>query len=398
MKKIALIFLAHFITQQSFSAEISLEQYLEKVRVSNIDIKLEDEKLKASESRAVGIRLPSPMASLIQMKEESGGSPNGFEINQQLPFPTKITSEHKIRKLEANAQNKMLIVGINQAVAKAKMAFIELWVAQENISVINQQKNILINHIKLSRSAARSDSFLKLHLLRAQSDLDLLENEIETAKQKLKVKQLALAEIINEDPDTFLPIAIEPPISAIPNAAQENIPQLELMKLTLESFKERESLAKASWLPDFNFTYKKMGSSSMSESYSEIMVGITLPFIYPWQPKAEAQSAGVEKYQAELNYSREKRSIEIKTVALRSLANSLQVQLLNLKNKLIPRAHQRMKIVLNLAPRDMETIQDHRETMEALPELKMKEIDLQMQYEESIIELEKYEDNSGLSK
>lgn len=397
MKKITLIFLGYLITQQSFSAEISLEQYLEKVRVSNIDIKLEDEKLKVSESRAVGIRLPSPMASLIQMKEESGGSPNGFEINQQLPFPSKITSEHKIRKLEANAQKKMLIVGINQAVAKAKMAFIELWVAQENISIINQQKNILINHIKLSRSAARSDSFLKLHLLRAQSDLDLLENEIETVKQKLKVKQLSLAELINEDPDTFLPIALEPPMSAIPKA-QESIPQLESMKLTLESFKERESLAKASWLPDFNFTYKKMGSSSMSESYSEIMVGITLPFLYPWQPKAEAQSAGGEKYQAELNYNREKRSIEVKTVALRSMVESLQVQLLNLKNKLIPRAHQRMKIVLNLAPRDMDTIQDHRETMEALPELKRRELDLRMQYEESIIELEKYADNSGLSK
>ncbi len=398
MKKIILVFISHFITAQSFSAEISLEQYLEKVRVSNIDIKLEDEKLKASESRAVGIRLPSPMASLIQMKEESGGSPKGFEINQQIPFPTKITTEHKIRKLEANAQKQMLTTGINEAIAKAKMAFIELWLAQETILIINQQKNILLNHISLSRSAARSDSFLKLHLLRAQSDLDLLENEIETAKQKLKVKQLNLAEIINEDPDSFLPTASEPPLSAIPNSAQENIPQLESMRLTLESFKERESLAKASWLPDFNFTYKKMGSSSMSESYSEIMVGITLPFIYPWQPKAETQSASVEKNQAELNYSREKRSIEIKTMALRSLVESLQVQLLNLKNKLIPRAHQRMKIVLNLAPRDMDTIQDHRETMEALPELRRRELDLRMQYEESIIELEKYADNSGLSK
>lgn len=393
-----ILLFSHLFLQQGFSAELTLEQYLEKVRTSNIDIKLEDEKLKASEARAVGIRLPSPMASLIQMNEESGGSPKGFEINQQIPFPSKITSEHNIRKLEANAQKQMLSAGINEAIAKAKMAFIELWVAQENILIITQQKNILLNHISLSRSAARSDSFLKLHLLRAQSDLDLLENEIETAKQKLKVKQLNMAEIINEDPDSFLPTASEPPLSAIPNSAQDNIPQLESMRLTLESFKERESLAKASWLPDFNLTYKKIGSSSMTESYSEIMVGITLPFIYPWQPKAEAQSAGVEKIQAELNYSREKRSIEIKTAALRSLVESLQVQLLNLKYKVIPRAHQRMKIVLNLAPRDMDTIQDHRETMEALPELKMKEIDLRMQYEQSIIELEKYQANSGPNK
>ncbi|AUN97688.1 hypothetical protein C0V70_06095 [Bacteriovorax stolpii] len=142
MKKIILIFLSYFIVAQCYSTELTIAQYLEKVRVSNFEIKLEDEKLKASEARSVGIRLPSPMASLIQMKEESGGSPNGFEINQQLPFPTKITSEHKIRKLEANVQKKMLEVGINEAIAKAKMAFIGLWIVQENISIFNQQKSM----------------------------------------------------------------------------------------------------------------------------------------------------------------------------------------------------------------------------------------------------------------
>jgi hypothetical protein len=38
----------------------------------------------------------------------------------------------------------------------------------------------------------------------------------------------------------------------------------------------------------------------------------------------------------------------------------------------------------------METIQDHRETMEAFPELKMIELDLRVQYEEAIAELEKF--------
>jgi hypothetical protein len=65
------------------------------------------------------------------------------------------------------------------------------------------------------------------------------------------------------------------------------------------------------------------------------------------------------------------------------------------KNKLLPRAEQRMKIVHNLAPRDMETIQDHRETMEAFPNLKMAELELRMQYEETIAELEKYIANKG---
>lgn len=49
-----------------------------------------------------------------------------------------------------------------------------------------------------------------------------------------------------------------------------------------------------------------------------------------------------------------------------------------------------MRLVHNLAPRDMETITDHRETMEAFPNLKMNELDLRQQYEEVISELEKH--------
>ena len=49
-----------------------------------------------------------------------------------------------------------------------------------------------------------------------------------------------------------------------------------------------------------------------------------------------------------------------------------------------------MKAVHNLAPRDMETLQDHRETREAFPELQMKALELRLLYEETVTEIEKY--------
>jgi hypothetical protein len=39
----------------------------------------------------------------------------------------------------------------------------------------------------------------------------------------------------------------------------------------------------------------------------------------------------------------------------------------------------------------METLQDHRETMEAFPELKLKVLDLRGRYEGAVAELVKYE-------
>lgn len=397
MKKSLIFILSFYIATQSFSAEISLDQFILKVKEQNLNLKLETAKQNASEAKAVGIRLPPPMFSFIQAKEETGNSSSGFEINQEVPFPTKMKANRSSRIYEARAQKEMYSANQSEILAKAKLSFIDLWLMQERIDLIRERKKILEGHIRLSRSAVRSDSFLKIHLLKSESDLDLLENELESAKQKIKEKQLILADIINEDHQTFNPTATEPPMSSIPKLSEGDIPQLESLRLGLEGMKERESEARSSWLPDFNLKYKQMGATSMSGKYREVMVGITLPFIYFWQPNAEAKTATIEKLEAELNLNRDKRNIDTKVATLYSKVESLQKQLLNLKSKLIPRAHQRMKIVQNLAPRDMETIQDHRETMEAHPELKMTELELRMQYEESIAELEKYTVNKGKS-
>lgn len=398
MKKILVLILSFYNVPQSFSSEITLDQFLKKVKEQNLNLKLETAKQNASEEKAVGIRLPPPMFSFIQAKEDSGNSPSGFEINQEVPLPTKLKANRSARIYEAKAQKEMYSANQNEILARAKLSYIDLWLMQERVEVIQQKKRILEEHIRLSRSAVRSDSFLKIHLLKAESDLDLLENELETSKQKIKEKQLILADILNEDHQAFNQAAIEPQISSIPKLDErDNAPQLESMRLSLEGIKERESEAKASWLPDFNLRYKQMDATSMSSRYSEVMVGITLPFIYFWQPNTDTQVANIETLQAELNLRREKRNIDTRVATLYSKLESLQKQLSNLKYKLIPRALQRMKIVRNLAPRDMETIQDHRETMEAFPELRMTELELRMQYEESIAELEKYVANKGQS-
>ena len=90
-------------------------------------------------------------------------------------------------------------------------------------------------------------------------------------------------------------------------------------------------------------------------------------------------------------FEKEKRKIGSQGGVLISRATALKKQLDNINQRLLPRAEKRMKLVHNLAPRDMETLQDHRETMEAFPDLKLKALDLRTQYEITIAELQKYE-------
>lgn len=396
MEKIFLIIFLIFSSPLTFGFEISLEEYLKKVEIQNLNLKLEIEKQKLTKEKSIGLRIPPPMFALTKGKEEQGASPNGIEITQEVPFPTKLSSNHSAREIEYRAQQEFSRAIQYEILSKAKFSYIDLWITQEKLGTINQKKKILEDHIKLTRSAVRSDSFFKIHLLKAESDLDLLENEIESTKQLLKEKKYILAEIINESPQSFDIEAVEPQISSIPLLNDfDATPQIASMKLTLDSLKSREDEAKASWLPDFNLRYKEMGATSMANKYREVMVGITLPFIYFWETKTTASAANIEKLQAEINLNKERRNIDVKYATLSSKVESLQKQLLNLKKKLIPRAEQRMKLVYNLAPRDMETIQDHRETMDAFPNLRLTELELRMKYEETISELEKYIVNKG---
>lgn len=370
---------------------MSLDTFLKRAQEQNIDLKIESANVASAEAKAIGIDLPPPMIGFSQMREDSGNKATGFEINQSIPFPTKLSSDYSARKFEAQAQAEMLGGRKKEILVTGKLLYLMLWQAQERIALLEEKKSVLQNHIKLARSSARSDSSAAVHLLRAESDLDLLDNEILVENQKLIEKQSEVAIYLNADPENFKIIASEPSLSEIPKLdGIENTYQVKALKYSLESFKSKESEAKSYWLPDFNLRYKKMDASSMADGYDEIMVGITLPFLFFWEPYSLSQSAGAQRMSAEYELIKQTRTLGAEKKSLLSRAESLKKQIENLKIKLLPRAEKRMKVVRNLAPRDMDTLQDHRETMEAFPDLKMKALDLRLEYETAVANLEKY--------
>jgi outer membrane protein TolC len=122
----------------------------------------------------------------------------------------------------------------------------------------------------------------------------------------------------------------------------------------------------------------------------EVMLSATLPFVYFWEPNASSKSARAETMKAKAMYDEEKLNITAKAAALTARAESLKQQLELINQKLIPRAEKRMKLIRNLAPRDMESLQEHREGMEVFPDLKIKALDLRLQYETAIATLLSY--------
>lgn len=371
-------------------APFSLDQFMDQVREQSLSLKINSAQLEASKANAVGVNLPPPMVALTQMQDQSGQA-SGFEISQSVPFPTKLSSDHSSRSYESQAREKMSQITAKQILAQGRLLYFNLWREQERLDLLREKKSVIQQHIRLATAGARSDNFLRIHVLKAESDFDLLESEILASQQSLREIQIQMAEFINKDPSQFKPVVDEPPLAPLPAANELSAPaQLEAKSLDLESLRAKESEARSSWFPDLNLRYRESGGTSMNPRYNEMMLGLTLPFVFFWEPKATTDKASVERLRGELEFNQEKRKIDSRKVSLLAKAESLRKQLDLLKEKLLPRAEKRMHLVHNLAPRDMETLQDHRETMEAFPDLKLKALDLRMQYEEVAAELQTY--------
>lgn len=371
---------------------LSFQGFLKLAVENNLDLKIGTAKYEAIRSQSKAIHIPPPMVGYMKMTDQSGSSADGFEINQTIPFPTKLSKERSARKLMVQAEAENRQINENEIRAWAKVVYFNLWASQQKKVALLEKKGVLESHIRRAQAGVRSDSFLKIHQMKAETDLDLLQNEILVADQEILEKTTEAATFLNVDPQSFRPILEEIPLSPIPKESSiSKAPQLEASRLTLESFRAQEGAARSSWFPDLYLRYRELGQTQLMPKTSELMVGISLPFIFPWDASSSSGLATAQRTQAQYEFEKEKRAVDTTRILLLAKIKSLRLQLMNIYDRLLPRAERRMKLIHNLSPRDMETLQDHRETLEAFPALKIMALELRGRYEAAVAEALKYE-------
>jgi len=368
---------------------MSFEDFWQKARETNLDLKIRETESDIAKANAIGINIEPPMVGYMNRSDNSG-SADGIEIKQTIPFPTKITNDYLARKYEAKSRDEIRLATEAEIFAKARLVYFNLWKALKLKEILNEKKLVIKKHIKLARAVSRSDSFLKVHLIRTESDLELLENDLIATDQDIKEKTAAMAEFINSDSSEFNPVLKEIPIITITEKPQ-NPHQLEAKKLTVESRKKRENEADSEWLPDIFLRYRNMGKTQMMPATEETMIGISLPFVFPWEPKAISKKSAATKELAQIEYQKEKIKIETEIKTMMTRLKSLKERLDNVNQKLIPLARKRVSLIQNLAPRDLSTLQEYLETMKNLPELKLEALKVRTEYEQTTAEILKYQ-------
>jgi outer membrane protein TolC len=371
---------------------LTFDNFLREVRDSNLVLKIEVAKLAVAKANAIGLRIPAPTFGYKRRTDQSGSFASGVELAQKIPFPNKIFNDYQARKYEFGAQKEASLGVESEIFARARLVYFSLWASLKFKEILNEKKEVIKHHIKLTQAIVRSDSFLKVHLIKAQMDLDFLDNELSAAKQDIKEKTVLMAEFLNIDPLSFNPSLEEPEKISIPaKKGLQNPHQLEAKRLTFESFKKREKEANSAWFPDIYLRYSKLNKTQMIQGHSETTIGVSVPFIFPWEPYSISQKGLASKNQAGAEYKRDKTRIAAEIIILFDKLESFGRQLDNINQRLLPLAKKRLSTIRNLAPRDLSTLQEYRETKESFPDLKFEALRIRTKYEETLFELLKYE-------
>ncbi len=367
------------------SETLSLAQYLEQVLRESPDLAIEEAKVKVAGSRASGVRINPPMVGYMQMREGSNANP-GYELLQEIPFPSKIIKEKEVRDLEYSSSQKRRDYNKNQILALARKAYFNFWGVYRKIQISKEKQQWIQHHIRLSRTTTRADSSTQIHLLEMESDQDMLENELIAMNSDLVEKRNDLkvfAPSLNLN--TLQPV--EPDLATLEFANRGTGAPIAVREKDLLVMKAQEDLSKQKYLPDFFLRLRQFNGSEMSPRSQEIMVGLNLPFVFFWQPKAELAEAQAQRQIAESELLKAKIEFETKVASLVAKAGSLLEQLENLKSKLLPRAEKRKNLVTNLSQRTIESLDQHRAVVIGYLDLKLRAVELRQDYENAVSEL-----------
>lgn len=374
------------VSQSSYAdqAKVSIEDYMKAVRSQSPSIAVSKSETSAVSARAGGIRLSAPMVGYMQMRD-GGIRRNGFEVSQEIPFPSKIIREKQLRSLQAQSQVTQSKNVTATVLADARLAFVSYWAAAERISIIESKKSWLQRHAKTAKSSGRYDTEGRIYGIETQAQEDETENELLRAQSDLVERQNEL-KLFAPQFDLAGKEVLPPPITSFQLRATSS-PAIDTLKKQTEESKAAEALAKTAYAPNLFVRYRTFEGVGTTPRNEELMVGVTLPFLYFWQHKAEVGAASADRLRTEASLQQAQINYSSGSESLLRKEKSIRRQLENLNTKILPRSEQRVRLVKNISPRTMQGLAQSNSVMLSHFDLKLSAIESRIEHERTIRDL-----------
>jgi len=291
------------------------------------------------------------------LQTAAGRAGNTLSLTQKYPWPEKRWAKGVI----ANREMKIAAAKLSQAEMEieetVRLAYYELWFANQALHITDQNRQIAVELIKLAEARYASGGSQQ-DVLRAQLQLDTLDDRLIALRRQKAVAQADIAALVQQpglvgiEPTGELDVAQVPErLEALFAAAQECSPRLREQRWAVSRDRHKQELACLGKYPDFVFG---AGWQSITESDTvspvangrdniNFMVGVTLPI---WKERISASireaSAEVSASSRDFNDVRNDTFRQIRRLSEQAYAADEQLQLYT--DRILPRAKRTLQL------------------------------------------------------
>lgn len=291
------------------------------------------------------------------LQTAAGRAGNTLSLSQKYPWPEKRWTKAAIADREtqiAAAKLAQVELEIEEAV---RLAYYELWFADQAIDITEQNRQIASEIVKLAeaRNAAGGS---QQDVLRAQLQLDTLDDRLIGLRRQKAVAQADLAALIQQPAMLGIEPVEEIEVSQVPEqldallaAAQECSPRLRERRWAVSRDRQKQQLACLGKYPDFvlgagwQTITESDAVSPVANGHDNVnfMVGVTLPI---WRDRINAAiceaSANVAASSREFNDVRDDTFRQIRRLSEQAYAADEQLRLYD--QRILPRAKRALKL------------------------------------------------------
>lgn len=390
-KTLIIVFLGMGLMSSSTHALTENELFAQLFE-NNLMLKEEKHNLKAIESSST-TNWSSPELAISEM---NGNTPffdsetkmqRSIEVSQMLPNPLRIAANQRIKKNSEKVQSDQVSVAFKTVKAEAFKIFLGLYQNQKEYEILSNKKIQLEKFFERLKSTQIQEQEEKIQISEAQNELSELKLNITLNQNEYKRMKTMLNQMLDVAPETEVTAPILHEIILDKRANTQSSSEIKILNSKIDLMESDLSMKNSEFFPEFSLKAKFNKSYTPAiENSKEIMVGITLPFLFWGQQQNGVDSARYKIEAMKFARSNQLAAISNKSTTLRSEIEDLLSSLNFLKESNLPIKEKKMKLFFNYSYTDMKTMMNYKMSFDDVYMVKMKILEKEMELHKKYFE------------
>lgn len=272
-----------------------------------------------------------------------------LELMQMIPFPGKLGTKTALARIRADHSHHDHLEKINEVIARLKMAYYELWLAQQTQILDRENIRLMDQFVTIARNRYGTGSASQAEVLKAQVERSMMVNDFTASRQRELSAKAMMGSMLDREPKDTIGYAVIPEtvhfamnLDSLIAVGTARRPMIMHDSAMIREGQIMLRMAKQEYLPDITFGIERMTSPMGDFSAWSLSAGITLPFM-PWSvgkinAQADEASSVIEQAQASYRASRAMITGNIRDMYYK--ADAARVKLANFQQTILPQTDQ----------------------------------------------------------